>query len=71
MSKELIKGNVAAAEAAVRAGMNFFAGYPITPSTEILEYLSHRLPELGRVFVQKLHVGVVGRDVQVQSGLRG
>lgn len=52
MSKELIKGNVAAAEAAVRAGMNFFAGYPITPSTEILEYLSHRLPELGRVFVQ-------------------
>ncbi|MBQ6662971.1 MAG: 3-methyl-2-oxobutanoate dehydrogenase subunit beta [Firmicutes bacterium] len=52
MAKELLKGNVAAAEAACRAGMNFFAGYPITPSTEILEYLSHRLPELGRTFIQ-------------------
>lgn len=52
MAKELLKGNVAAAEAAVRAGMNFFAGYPITPSTEILEYLSSRLPEVDRSFIQ-------------------
>ncbi len=47
MAKELLKGNVAAAEAALRGGCDFFAGYPITPSTETLEYLSHRMPELG------------------------
>lgn len=35
------------AEAALRGGCDFFAGYPITPSTETLEYLSHRMPELG------------------------
>ncbi len=49
---DMIKGNVAIAEAAVRAGVQFYAGYPITPSTEIMEYLSGRLPELGRSFVQ-------------------
>ena len=47
MAKELLKGNVAVAEAALRGGCDFFAGYPITPSTETLEYLSHRMPELG------------------------
>ncbi len=49
---EMWKGNHAIAEAAVRAGCKFYAGYPITPSTEIMEYLSYRLPELGRAFVQ-------------------
>jgi 2-oxoglutarate ferredoxin oxidoreductase subunit alpha len=52
MPKELIKGNVAMAEAAVRAGVEAYFGYPITPQTEILEHLSRRLPELGRTFVQ-------------------
>lgn len=52
MAKELIKGNVAIAEAAVRAGAQAYFGYPITPQTEILEYMSARMPELGRVFVQ-------------------
>ena len=52
MAKELLKGNAAAGEAAVRAGADFFAGYPITPSTEILEYLSSRMGELGRTFIQ-------------------
>lgn len=47
MSKEILKGNVAVAEAALRGGCDFFAGYPITPSTETLEYLSGRMPELG------------------------
>lgn len=47
MAKELLKGNVAVAEAALRGGCDFFAGYPITPSTETLEYFSHRIPELG------------------------
>ncbi|MGI6029821.1 MAG: 3-methyl-2-oxobutanoate dehydrogenase subunit VorB [Candidatus Heteroscillospira sp.] len=50
--KQLMKGNNALAEAAVRAGCRFFAGYPITPQTEILEYLAWRLPEVGGQFVQ-------------------
>src|SRR5512147_2882600 len=52
MSRELWKGNEAIAEAAVRAGLDAYFGYPITPQTEILEYLSRRMPELGRAFVQ-------------------
>ena len=47
-----MKGCEAVAEAAVRAGCRFFAGYPITPQNEIPEYLSSRLPEVGGVFVQ-------------------
>ncbi len=50
--KRFMKGNEALAEAAVRAGMRFFAGYPITPQNEIPEYLSWRLPEVGGVFIQ-------------------
>jgi len=46
------EGNRAIAEAAVRAGLEAYFGYPITPQTEILEYLSARMPELGRVFLQ-------------------
>jgi len=52
MKKYFVKGNEAIAEAAVRAGCRFFAGYPITPQNEIPEYLSKRLPELGGAFVQ-------------------
>ncbi len=52
MPKELWKGNEAIAEAAVRGGVEAFFGYPITPQTELLEYMSARLPELGRVFLQ-------------------
>ena len=52
MSKELWKGNEAIAEAAVRGGVEAFFGYPITPQTELLEYMSWRMPELGRVFLQ-------------------
>jgi 2-oxoglutarate ferredoxin oxidoreductase subunit alpha len=52
MTRELWKGNEAIAEAAVRAGLDAYFGYPITPQTEILEYLSKRMPELGRAFVQ-------------------
>ncbi len=50
---ELWKGNEAIAEAAVRAGLEAYFGYPITPQTELLEYLSTRLPALDkRVFLQ-------------------
>jgi 2-oxoglutarate/2-oxoacid ferredoxin oxidoreductase subunit alpha len=52
MTKELLKGNEAFAEAAVRAGLQVYFGYPITPQTEALEYLSARMPELGRSFLQ-------------------
>ena len=52
MARELIKGNIAMAEAAVRAGLEAYFGYPITPQNEVLEYLSGRLPQLGRAFVQ-------------------
>ncbi len=52
MTVQLMKGNVAIAEAAVRAGLEAYFGYPITPQTELLEHLSSRMVELGRVFVQ-------------------
>jgi len=52
MAKELIKGNTAVAEAALRYGLEAYFGYPITPQTELLEHLSARMPELGRPFVQ-------------------
>ena len=46
MSKQLMKGNEALAEAALRAGCRFYSGYPITPQTEILEYLAKRMDEV-------------------------
>ncbi len=52
MTKELWKGNEALAEAAIRAGCEAFFGYPITPQTELLEYMARRMPELGRAFLQ-------------------
>lgn len=50
--RKLMKGNDALAEAAVRAGCRFFGGYPITPQSEILEYLAWRMPQVGGHFVQ-------------------
>jgi len=55
MKKENIKfiqGNEACVEGALYAGLDFFAGYPITPSTEIAELLSYRLPQKGGKFIQ-------------------
>jgi 2-oxoglutarate ferredoxin oxidoreductase subunit alpha len=52
MAKVLMKGNEAIAEAAIRAGCEAYFGYPITPQTEVLEYMSARMPALGRAFVQ-------------------
>ncbi|MDP2863558.1 MAG: 2-oxoacid:acceptor oxidoreductase subunit alpha [Desulfobacterales bacterium] len=49
---KFVQGNEACVEAALYAGLNFFAGYPITPSTEIAETLSARLPQTGGKFVQ-------------------
>lgn len=52
MAKELLKGNVAFAEAAVRNDLQAYFGYPITPQSESLEHLSGRMLELNRVFLQ-------------------
>jgi 2-oxoglutarate ferredoxin oxidoreductase subunit alpha len=52
MPKQLLKGNVAIAEAAIRAGCQAYFGYPITPQTELLEHMALRMPELGRTFLQ-------------------
>ncbi|MCU0585202.1 MAG: 2-oxoacid:acceptor oxidoreductase subunit alpha [Desulfobacterales bacterium] len=49
---KFLQGNEACVEAALYAGLDFFAGYPITPSTEIAEHLSVRLPQTGGKFVQ-------------------
>jgi len=52
MARVFMKGTEAVAEAAVRAGCRFFAGYPITPQNEVPEYFARRMPEVGGVFVQ-------------------
>lgn len=50
--QRLIQGNEACAHAALYAGCNFYAGYPITPSSEVMEILSHEMPARKRVFIQ-------------------
>lgn len=52
MSKTLMKGNEAIGAAAIKAGCRYFFGYPITPQTELPEYMASHLPEVGGVFVQ-------------------
>lgn len=52
MVRKLLQGNDACVEAAIAAGVRFFAGYPITPATEIAEGMAQRLPEAGGVFLQ-------------------
>src|SRR4030043_482115 len=59
MSKEdvfcgefFMNGDTACAEGAISAGCRFFAGYPITPATEVAERMSERIPQLGGVFIQ-------------------
>ena len=52
MVRVLMKGNEAIGEAAVRAGCRFFFGYPITPQSEVPEYLAKRFPEVDGQFIQ-------------------
>ena len=47
-----MNGDVACAEGAISAGCRFFAGYPITPATEVAERMSERLPEIGGIYIQ-------------------
>jgi 2-oxoglutarate ferredoxin oxidoreductase subunit alpha len=51
-NKKFVQGNQACVEGALYAGLDFYAGYPITPSTEIAELLSDRLPRVGGKFIQ-------------------
>ena len=48
----MMKGTEAVAEAAIRAGCRFFAGYPITPQNEVPEYMARKQPKVGGVFIQ-------------------
>ncbi|MGQ9681204.1 MAG: 2-oxoacid:acceptor oxidoreductase subunit alpha [Anaerolineae bacterium] len=52
MTVRLMQGNIACAEGALAAGCRFYAGYPITPSSEIAEHLARRLPEMGGAYIQ-------------------
>ena len=52
MQKTLMSGNDAVAEAAIQAGCKFYYGYPITPQSEISEYMARRMPEVGGTFIQ-------------------
>ena len=52
MARILMKGNEAIAEAALRAGVEAFFGYPITPQNEVPEYLSREMPKRGAIYLQ-------------------
>ncbi|HQL23721.1 MAG TPA: 2-oxoacid:acceptor oxidoreductase subunit alpha, partial [candidate division Zixibacteria bacterium] len=52
LNQQLLQGNAACVQGALYAGMRFYAGYPITPSTEIAEVSARELPKLGGRFIQ-------------------
>lgn len=52
MARAFMKGNEAVAEAVIRGGVDLFAGYPITPSSEMLEYASDHMADIGAKFIQ-------------------
>ena len=73
--KVLMKGNEALGEAAIRANCKCFFGYPITPQTELAAYMSKRMPQVGRVFLQaeseiaaiNMVYGAAGTGVRVMT----
>jgi 2-oxoglutarate ferredoxin oxidoreductase subunit alpha len=50
--RKVLQGNIIVAKAALAAGCDFFAGYPITPSSEIAQYMSKEMPKMERTFIQ-------------------
>ena len=68
--KKLLQGNEACVEGALYAGCRFFAGYPITPSTEIAEGMSYRLPKLGGKFIQ-MEDEIAGMAATIGGSLAG
>lgn len=79
MQKLLVKGNEAVAEAAIQAGCKLFFGYPITPSSEIIEYMARRLPEVGGHMTQAesevssiyMMLGAAGAGERCMTGTSG
>jgi 2-oxoglutarate ferredoxin oxidoreductase subunit alpha len=72
MSKriKLMQGNEACVEGAITAGMKFYAGYPITPSTEIAELSAERLPRIGGKFIQ-MEDEIAGIAAAIGASLTG
>jgi 2-oxoglutarate/2-oxoacid ferredoxin oxidoreductase subunit alpha len=76
MSRILMKGNEAIGAAAIAAGCRYFFGYPITPQSELPEYMAAHLPEVGGVFVQSeseiaainMCYGASGAGARVMTG---
>ena len=67
---ELLQGNEACALGALRAGARFFAGYPITPSTEIAEVMAKELPKVGGKFIQ-MEDEIAGMAATIGASLTG
>ncbi len=67
---KLMQGNEACVEGAIAAGMKFFAGYPITPSTEIAEISAQRLPQVGGKFIQ-MEDEIAGMAATIGGSLAG
>lgn len=65
-----MQGNEACVEGAIAAGMKFFAGYPITPSTEIAEISAQRLPQVGGKFIQ-MEDEIAGMAATIGGSLAG
>jgi len=68
--KKLLQGNEACVEGALYAGCRFFAGYPITPSTEVAEGMSYRLPKVGGKFIQ-MEDEIAGMAATIGGSLAG
>ncbi|MDF2532459.1 MAG: 2-oxoglutarate ferredoxin oxidoreductase, alpha subunit, partial [Clostridia bacterium] len=66
----LMQGNEACVEGAIAAGMKFYAGYPITPSTEIAEISAERLPKIGGKFIQ-MEDEIAGIAAAIGASLTG
>jgi pyruvate/2-oxoacid:ferredoxin oxidoreductase alpha subunit len=60
-------GDIASAEGALSAGCRYFGGYPITPATEIAEWMALRMPEVGGSFVQYEETSCVAGRAQVSQ----
>ncbi|MCL2064291.1 MAG: 2-oxoacid:acceptor oxidoreductase subunit alpha [Candidatus Cloacimonetes bacterium] len=67
---QLLQGNEAVALGALAAGVNFFGGYPITPSTEVAEYLSEELPKVGGKYIM-LEDEIAGMCSVIGASLAG
>lgn len=70
MTIKLMQGNEACVEGALKAGMTFFAGYPITPSTEIAELSAQKLPQIGGKFIQ-MEDEIAGISATIGAALTG